>query len=65
MKLSEWIVEYADDNNMKLSEWIKNYAEENDITLPEDIPDEKTALIFLDLNTESGDGGDAIGELYE
>lgn len=42
---------------MKLSEWIENYAEENDITLPEDIPDEKTALKFLDLNAESGGGG--------
>ena len=38
MKLSEWIVEYADDNN---------------IELPEDIPDDETAIIFLKLAKES------------
>lgn len=38
---------------MTLNEWIDNYCEENNIELPDDIADNKTALNFLVLNSNS------------
>lgn len=42
---------------MTLSEWIEDYCEENGIELPEDIPDEETALMFLNTVANGGGGG--------
>lgn len=41
---------------MKLSEWIKEYCEENNITLPDGIPDEKTALKLIAIIRVDGGG---------
>ncbi len=35
---------------MTLSEWIKTYCTENSITLPDDIPNEDTALEFINIS---------------
>ena len=35
---------------MTLSNWIKGYCTENGITLPDDIPDENTALEFINVS---------------
>ncbi len=44
---------------MTLSKWIEDYCEENSIELPEDIPDEETALMFINtVANGSGGGGD-------
>ena len=45
---------------MKLSEWIEKYCEDNGIELPSGIPDEKTALQFLNVNAIGGSGGGGI-----
>lgn len=42
---------------MTLSNWIEKYCEDNNIELPSGIPDEKTALEFLKLNSSGGGGG--------
>lgn len=42
---------------MTLSNWIEQYCEDNNIELPSGIPDEKTALEFLKLNSSGGGGG--------
>lgn len=42
---------------MTLSKWIEDYCEENDIELPEDIPDEETALMFINTVANGGGGG--------
>lgn len=41
---------------MTLSEWIKNYCEEKGITLPDDIPDENTALLFIQISINDNEG---------
>lgn len=41
---------------MTLSKWIEDYCAENNITLPEDIPDEKTALMFISAASNGGGG---------
>lgn len=42
---------------MTLSKWIEDYCEDNDIELPEDIPDEETALMFINTVANGGGGG--------